>query len=89
MNRTTVVSIIRERGQLTIPDAIRKIATWATPSSAVTISLTKPNEIQVRPQAVQKNIEWDILWHTIRLSRSIQGKRGNLSDFIAQDRRRE
>lgn len=81
-----IVSIIRNRGQLTIPDAVRKIVNWITPSSAVTITVVNSDEIRIKPH--QKQIDWDKLWKMIELSRSFKGKRGNLSEFIVEDRNR-
>ena len=80
------VSIIRDRGQLTIPDSIRKIVDWITPMSAVTISVMKPNEIVITPH--QKQVNWDYIWENIRKSRAIKGK-GNISvaEFLEHDRR--
>lgn len=79
------VSIIRERGQLTIPDSIRKIVNWITPSSVISISVVKPDEIIIRPHQTQ--IDWDKIWEGIRKARAIKGKgHGNLSKFIAKDR---
>lgn len=79
------VSIIRDRGQLTIPDSIRKIADWIVPMSAVSISIMKPDEIVIKPH--QKPINWDKIWEGIRKARSIHGK-GNKSalEIIQQDR---
>lgn len=51
-----IISIIRGRGQLTIPDSIRQIVTWVTPSSAVSITVTKPDEIVIKPHQVM--IDW-------------------------------
>lgn len=79
------VSIIRDRGQLTIPDSIRKVITWINPMSAVTISVNRPDEIVITPH--QQQIDWDKIWEGIRKARSIHGK-GKLStlEFIQQDR---
>lgn len=79
------VSIIRGRGQLTIPDSVRKIVNWVSPMSAVTISVMKPDEIVITPH--QKHVDWDTIWANIRKSRAIKGK-GNLSavEFLEQDR---
>ena len=80
-----VVSIIRGRGQLTIPDSIRKTIGWVSPMSAVTISVVKPNEIVIRPHQAQ--VDWDKLWTRIRRVRAFKGKgQGNLSAFIVMDR---
>lgn len=79
------VSIIRERGQLTIPDSIRQMANWVTPLSAVTISLIKPDEIIIKPH-VQK-VNWDQIWGNIRKSRAITGKgKVSSSEFLREDR---
>lgn len=79
------VSIIRDRGQLTIPDSIRKLISWVNPLSAVTISLIKPDEIVIKPH--QTPIDWDQLWKKIHKSRSISGK-GHASAIqtLIQDR---
>ena len=80
------VSIIRDRGQLTIPDSIRSVATWATASSVVSISIERPDEIVIRPHQPQR-IDWNKLWEQIRKVRTFKGKgEGNLSTFIVKDR---
>ena len=80
-------AVIRDRGQLTIPEKIRKQRKWATHTSVVTISSEKPDEIIIKPYPA-KQVDWDKLWKMIRKSRAIKGKRGNLSEFIARDRYR-
>lgn len=87
MNIQTI-GIIRQRGQLTIPDKIRGVLSWLTPSSTVTITSQKPDEIIIRPISVNKNaIDWNELWQDIQRVRSYKGKGGgNLSGFIAEDR---
>jgi len=81
-------AIIRNRGQLTIPGSIRKVVGWATPLSAVTISVVKPDEIVIKPHP-QKEVDWDKIWEGIRKARSVKGKgQGSLSKFIAKDRYR-
>ncbi|MBI2430527.1 MAG: hypothetical protein HYV39_00720 [Candidatus Levybacteria bacterium] len=66
------VSIVRDRGQLTIPDSIRKMVTWVNPQSAVTISVVKSDEIVIKPH--QKQVDWDKIWEGIRKSRAIKGR---------------
>ena len=79
--------IIRDRGQITIPDSIRKLVTWIAPMSAVSISVVKPDEIVIRPHQHKKNVDWDSLWRQIKKVRAFKGKgRGNLSGFITEDR---
>ena len=79
------VSIIRERGQLTIPDSIRQLISWVSPMSAVSITVIKPDEIVIRPHQAQVN--WDKIWEGIKKARSIHGK-GKMSalEFIQRDR---
>ncbi len=79
------VSIIRDRGQLTIPDSIRRVIGWVNPMSAVTISVVKPDEIVIKPH--QQYVNWDKIWDNIRKARAIRGK-GNQStvEFLDQDR---
>ena len=79
------VSIVRDRGQLTIPDSIRRVVGWIAPMSAVTISVIKPDEISIKPH--QSQVDWDQVWENIRKSRAIVGK-GKIStvEFLKQDR---
>ncbi len=87
MINTQGTAIIRDRGQLTIPDSIRKVVNWATPLSAVTISVVNPDEIVIKPHKSQVN--WDKIWEGIKSARAIKGKgRGSLSKFIVEDRYR-
>lgn len=79
------ISIIRERGQLTIPDSIRRNVSWAKPLSAVSISILKPNEIVIRPHV--QSVDWDQIWKNIRASRAISGKGStSAAEFLAEDR---
>lgn len=81
------ISVIRNRGQLTIPDSIRALRSWAEPNSVVTITSDRPDEIIIRPHT--QKYDWDKIWEGIRKSRTIKGKgRGSLSKFIAEDRYR-
>ena len=78
-------SIIRERGQLTIPESIRRTVSWATPMSAVFISVTNPNEIVIKPHT--KTVDWNKIWKNIRKSRAISGKgKISASEFLKIDR---
>lgn len=80
------VSIIRDRGQLTIPGSIRRKVGWVTPMSAVSISVIKPNEIVIKPHVRQ--VDWDQIWENIRKARAIRGKgKTNTAEFLAADRR--
>lgn len=81
------VSIIRERGQLTIPDSIRRLISWVSPMSAVSITVIKPDEIVIRPHQTQVN--WDEIWEGIKQARAIKGKGNSVSaaEFLQKDRR--
>jgi AbrB family looped-hinge helix DNA binding protein len=82
----TYTSIIRDRGQLTIPDKIRESLDWASPNSVVTIISDKADEIVIKPH--QKKIDWDKIWEGIKASRAIKGKgRGSAAEFLEKDRR--
>ena len=79
------VSIIRDRGQLTIPDSIRKVISWMTPMSAVTISVIKPDEIVIKPH--QQYVDWEKVFNNIKKARAIKGKgnRGSM-EVLEHDR---
>ncbi len=66
------VSIIPDRGQLTIPDSVRRLVSWVTPQSVVTISVIKSDQILITPH--QRQVDWDKIWESIRKSRAIKGK---------------
>lgn len=87
MRTVQSTAVIRERGQLTIPDEIREVLSWATPRAVVSLSTTRAEELILRPYRREaKDIEWRKIWESINLSRSFVGKRGNLSQFIVSDR---
>ena len=79
------VGIIRDRGQLTIPDSIRDIIPWLTTSSAVSISVVEPDEIIIKPH--QRQYDWDKIWKGIKKSRAIHGKgKMSASEILMKDR---
>ncbi|MBI2641665.1 hypothetical protein HYW87_03670 [Candidatus Roizmanbacteria bacterium] len=79
-------AIIRDRGQLTIPEKIRGVLKWSSPNSVVSLATVSGNELIIRPYERQKVTDWMKIWENIRKSRSYKGKRGNLSGFIVLDR---
>lgn len=82
---THTISIIRNRGQLTIPDSIRALRDWAAPNSAVIITSDRSDEITIRPH--QKEYDWDKLWKQMKRVRVFNGKnKTGLSEFIIKDR---
>ena len=80
------VSIIRDRGQLTIPNSIRKVITWMNPMSAVTILVNKADEIVIRPHA--KFIDKEQIWENVKKARAIKGGGMTTSaiEFLMKDR---
>jgi bifunctional DNA-binding transcriptional regulator/antitoxin component of YhaV-PrlF toxin-antitoxin module len=79
------ISIVRNRGQLTIPEPIRRSISWIAPLSAVSITVVRPDEIVIKPH--KSEVEWDKIWENIKKSRANSGK-GKLSgaQFLQQDR---
>ncbi len=86
MNKVQGTAVIRDRGQLTIPEKIREVRSWATPISVVTVSSAKPDEIIIQPYSLQKSIDWSSVWQNIQKSRSLKGEKVKLSEFITRDR---
>jgi len=84
----TTIGIIRDRGQLTIPESVRKVARWTGTSSVVSFSVESPQEIIITPHQAVKEAEWEKLFELIKKSRAIKG-RGSVSasEFIAKGRR--
>jgi bifunctional DNA-binding transcriptional regulator/antitoxin component of YhaV-PrlF toxin-antitoxin module len=74
------VGIIRDRGQLTIPDSVREIAGWVRTSSVVSISIENPQEIIITPHQVIREMDLDNLRELIKKSRAIKGK-GSISAY--------
>ena len=86
MNGQQINVIIRQRGQLTLPDAIREKINWLTPGSVVTIN-AEANKVVLSPYSTPKTVDWNKLWKDLKRVRAYRGKgRGNLSAFIDEDR---
>ena len=83
---TTVV--IRQRGQITIPDQIRNFLKWLSPNSVVSITVANNEEVIIRPllKTDKQKPDWKKIWEGLELVNSFKGKRGSLSDFIIKDR---
>lgn len=80
-------AVIRQRGQLTIPDQIRDFIKWLLPNSIVSITVNE-EEMVVKPytKAIKEKIDWKEIWERIEIADSFWGKKGNLSQFIVEDR---
>ncbi len=86
MNTTAV---IRQRGQITIPDQIRDFLKWLSPNSVVSITVANNEEVVIRPllRAVTQKPDWKKIWEGLELVNTFKsGKNGSLSDFVIKDR---
>ena len=81
------VIVVRNRGQITIPDSIRKAVGWVSPMSAISISVVSPDEIVLRPQT--QLVDRNKLWEMINKSRSLGVGRATQSSakFLEADRK--
>ncbi|MEK7565684.1 MAG: AbrB/MazE/SpoVT family DNA-binding domain-containing protein [Patescibacteria group bacterium] len=86
MNYQTT-AVIRQRGQLTIPEEVRKIFGWLGKDKVVTIQ-TSINAVVVKPYS-QTNFgstQWKRAHELVQISHSFVGGKGNISSQISQDR---
>jgi bifunctional DNA-binding transcriptional regulator/antitoxin component of YhaV-PrlF toxin-antitoxin module len=81
------ISIIRDRGQITIPDNIRKKIEWANPMHPITISIVSPQEISIKPHRIQAD-RAKVFEEMARI-RSFRGngKTISASEFLETDRK--
>lgn len=79
-------AIIRSRGQLTIPESIRKSFSWLVSESVVKIIFRSSHEMLIIPYSSHEHVNWQELWDGIKKIRSFKGVRGNLTKFIIDDR---
>lgn len=86
--QSQTITVIRGRGQLTIPGSMRGKIAWTSPGSVVTLVLQKKDEIVIKPYVMDKNkIDWNKVWKNIELARVHKGTfSGSLSQFIISDR---
>lgn len=81
-------AIVRQRGQLTIPDRVRRSTHWLREGEVVGIEVEE-EKIVLKPhfKADQNSFDWKKMWQKIQLTRSFEGKEGNLSKFVVEDRK--
>lgn len=85
--KNMITAIVRQRGQLTIPDKVRDVVEWLREGEIIGIEIKQENVIlKPHAQAKKQAINWNDIWHNIELARSFKGKHGNLSQMIAEDR---
>ncbi len=80
-------AIIRDRGQLTIPDKIREAFDWIRTNSVISIKALSDKELVIKPYEKEKEVDWDKIWKNLRKIRSY--KSGNprpASQIVAEDR---
>ena len=81
-------AIIRDRGQLTIPDKIRKNLKWPSNNTVVSITADINKKIVIEPyEENKKKVDWNQIWKNIRKIRSYKTKNSRpASELIAEDR---
>ncbi|NCO88856.1 hypothetical protein AUK04_00690 [Candidatus Roizmanbacteria bacterium CG2_30_33_16] len=86
------IAVVRDRYQITIPDEVRQLITWAQPKSIVSIKVTDGKELVIKPfeSKQEDKVNWEKVWKAIHEARiiSAQGKKIKLSEFIIEDRQR-
>jgi len=81
-------AIIRNRGQLTIPDKIRGSLNWLETNTVVSIKTISATEIIIKPYTQEQAVDWVKIEADIRKLRTYKGAKGSMSEFIAEDRYR-
>lgn len=82
-------AIIRNRGQLTIPDRLREELGWLQAPAPVSLKVENKQTIKITPHKKNKKINKEKLWKLIEEVRSYKGKNKiSLSEFIIRDRER-
>lgn len=79
---------VRQRRQLTIPDRVWGLIPWLRVNTVVSVIATPSEEIVIKPYQADQNrqIDWKRIWERIEIADSFWGRRGNLSQFIIEDR---
>lgn len=81
----TASTIVRDRGQITLPYSIRENSSWLAVNSPIQITAYL-DEITIRPPQKSPPHSWDTIWDALHLAQSFKGNKGSLSDFILKDR---
>lgn len=83
--------MVRQRGQLTIPDKLRDWLGWPHAGDVVMVE-GNGEEITIKKytQKSQKEVDWDQIWAHVRLTRSFKSKGHDVSasQFVIEDRER-
>lgn len=91
MKQVRTTSIIRQRGQLTIPEVIRRYAQWLVTNGVVMITFMSPNEIRIVPyngngSDGKNGRDWKTVKKQMERIRSFPGRNISLSKFLIRDR---
>lgn len=80
--------VVRQRGQVTIPDDVRNMVAWLSEGSAVGLEMVEKEMLVLRPHAKinARKFSWEDVSKKINLARSFKGQNGDLSGFIIEDR---
>ena len=82
-------SIVRDRGQLTIPDSVRESLSWLYPLAAVDITVCDEYTITLSPHAHRHQSSWDECIQKIELAQTFPSHSSrSASDIINEDRKR-
>ena len=85
----TAIAIFRQRGQLIIPAKIRNSMSWTQTDSVVSISKVASDKLVIEPAHKTQKVDWKTLRAQLKRVSSYKGRgRGNLSQFIIEDRER-
>lgn len=79
-------TIIRQRGQLTIPDSFRDRLSWLRPKNVIFLESHADNRITLAPYRSDEEVDWAGLKRKLSRVQAFRGRGGNLSDFIRRDR---
>lgn len=80
-------TVIRQRGQLTIPDSFRDRLSWLRPKNVVSLESHFDNRITLAPYHSDEEVDWKRWRRKLGRVQAFRGRGGNLSDFISRDRR--
>ena len=80
--------ILRQRGQVTIPDQVREFLEWLVPNTVISFTVSKNKTVTLGPYVkdAAQVVDWKNIWERIEIADSFRGKKGNLSKFIVEDR---
>ena len=86
MNNKQFSVTVRARGQITVPDNLRKKTFWLREGTPVTL-IEGIEEIKITPLRIKEGdgLNWRKLWQQITLVRSFKGKKGNCYEVLIKD----